>query len=105
MSTKDNIKYAVDFMAQAWNNLISLTIKHAWKNLLPLAKQSQEIEPTNIQRQSALLADALQSIRTVPAPGFDEVSESAFLEELIQTSEKSVEQIISEELEEEDYDE
>ncbi|KAK3880665.1 hypothetical protein Pcinc_014823 [Petrolisthes cinctipes] len=97
---KFNIKQAVDFMVQAWNNLTPPTITHAWENLLPVAKQ-QQCEPT-IQLQSALLVDALQSIRTVPAPGFEEVSESAVLNEFIQTSEKSVEQIISEELEEEE---
>ncbi|KAK3870847.1 hypothetical protein Pcinc_023959 [Petrolisthes cinctipes] len=41
---------------------------------------------------------------TVPVLGFDEVRESAVLNELIQTSEISVEQIISKELEEEDKD-
>lgn len=98
-----NIRHAVDFFVKAWNGITVSSIKHGWKPLLPHLTVDEPAEnPQDLMRAT------LDAVRSVRAPGFNEVDEEE-MQELIhnplrpeQTPEEMIEEDEVEETEEEE---
>ncbi|KAG7174512.1 Jerky protein-like 17, partial [Homarus americanus] len=74
-----NICQAVNFFVKAWGNTTKATIRHAWSALLPQLKSAE----TKTQQPAELMNQVLETIRSIPAPAFQEVTRED-LEELMQ---------------------
>ncbi|KAG7159731.1 hypothetical protein Hamer_G026176, partial [Homarus americanus] len=74
-----NIRQAVNFFVKAWRNTTKATVRHAWSALLPQLKS----EETKRQQPAELMNQVLETVRSIPAPGFQEVTWED-LEEMMQ---------------------
>ncbi|KAG7170874.1 hypothetical protein Hamer_G012437, partial [Homarus americanus] len=74
-----NIHQAVNFFVKAWGNTTKATIRHAWSALLPQLKSAE----TKRQQPAELMNQVLETVRSIPAPGFQEVTREG-LEEMMQ---------------------
>ncbi|KAG7156020.1 putative Tigger transposable element-derived protein 1-like 322, partial [Homarus americanus] len=74
-----NICQAVNFFVKAWGNTTKATIRHAWSALLPQLKSAE----TKRQQPAELMNQVLETVRSIPAPGFQEVTQED-LEEMMQ---------------------
>ncbi|KAG7163069.1 Tigger transposable element-derived protein 1-like 169 [Homarus americanus] len=74
-----NICQAVNFFVKAWGNTTKATVRHAWSALLPQLKSVE----TKRQQPAELMNQVLETVRSIPAPGFQEVTRED-LEELMQ---------------------
>ncbi|KAG7163412.1 hypothetical protein Hamer_G004552 [Homarus americanus] len=74
-----NIRQAVNFFVKAWGNTTKATVRHAWSALLPQLKSAE----TKRQRPAELMNQVLETICSIPAPGFQEVTRED-LEKLMQ---------------------
>ncbi|XP_042229139.1 uncharacterized protein LOC121871081 isoform X2 [Homarus americanus] len=74
-----NIRQAVNFFVKAWGNTTKATVRHAWSALLPQLKSVE----TKRQQPAELMNQVLETVRSIPAPGFQEVTRED-LEELMQ---------------------
>ncbi|KAG7175341.1 hypothetical protein Hamer_G001402 [Homarus americanus] len=70
---------AVNFLVKTWRNTTKATVWHAWSALLPQLKSAE----TKRQQPAELMNQVLETVRSIPAPGFQEVTRED-LEELIQ---------------------
>ncbi|KAG7164010.1 hypothetical protein Hamer_G014477 [Homarus americanus] len=76
---KNNICQAVNFFVKAWGNTKKATVRHAWSALLPQLKSAE----TKRQQPAELMNQVLETVRSIPTPGFQEVTRED-LEELMQ---------------------
>ncbi|KAG7163472.1 hypothetical protein Hamer_G004624 [Homarus americanus] len=74
-----NIRRAVNFLVKAWGNTTKATVRHSWSALLPRLKSAE----TKRQQPAELMNQVLETVRCIPAPGFQEVTR-VDLEELMQ---------------------
>ncbi|KAG7158331.1 hypothetical protein Hamer_G008982 [Homarus americanus] len=74
-----NILQAVNFFVKAWGNTTKATVGHAWLALLPQLKSAE----MKRQQPAELMNQMLETVRSIPAPGFQEVTRED-LEELMQ---------------------
>ncbi|KAG7154589.1 putative Tigger transposable element-derived protein 1-like 324 [Homarus americanus] len=74
-----NIRQAVNFFVKAWGNTTKATVRHAWSALLPQLKSAE----TKRQQPAELMNQVLETVRSIPAPGFQEVTWED-LEEMMQ---------------------
>ncbi|KAG7159342.1 Autophagy-related protein 101-like [Homarus americanus] len=72
-------KEAVNFFVKAWGNTTKATVRHAWSALLPQLKSAE----TKRQQPAELMNQVLETICSIPAPGFQEVTRED-LEEMMQ---------------------
>ncbi|KAG7154582.1 hypothetical protein Hamer_G020005 [Homarus americanus] len=74
-----NIRQAVNFFVKAWGNTTKATVRHAWSALLPQLKsaETKRLQPAELMKQ------VLETVRSIPAPGFQEVTRED-LEEMMQ---------------------
>ncbi|KAG7155722.1 Tigger transposable element-derived protein 1-like 106, partial [Homarus americanus] len=70
---------AVNFFVKAWGNTTKATVRHAWSALLPQLKSAERKR----QQPAELLNQVLETVRSIPAPGFQEVTRED-LEEMMQ---------------------
>ncbi|KAG7177189.1 hypothetical protein Hamer_G000442, partial [Homarus americanus] len=63
----------------AWGNTTKATVRHAWSALLPQLKSAE----TKRQQPAELMNQVLETVRSIPAPGFQEVTRED-LEEMMQ---------------------
>ncbi|KAG7155142.1 hypothetical protein Hamer_G023065 [Homarus americanus] len=68
---KFNIREAVNYLVSAWNQITNAPVHHAWMPLLPHLAKSQDSR----QQQEDLLLETVQSVQSIPAPGFNSVNE------------------------------
>ncbi|KAG7158424.1 hypothetical protein Hamer_G007051, partial [Homarus americanus] len=88
-----NIRQAVNFFVKAWGNTMKATIRHAWSALLPKLKSAE----TKRQQPAELMNQVLETVRSIPAPGFQEVTRED-LEEMMQEGNTSdVEDLLEDE--------
>ena len=75
---KFNIRQAVNFFANAWNNTTLATVQQGWSALLP------ELKPAEPEMRQVLdlMNEVLKAVCSVPAPGFEEVNRED-LEEML----------------------
>ncbi|KAG7163019.1 hypothetical protein Hamer_G002070 [Homarus americanus] len=74
-----NICQAVNFFVKAWGNTTKATVSYAWSALLPQLKSAK----TKSQQPAELMNQVLETVLSIPAPGFQEVTRDDF-EELMQ---------------------
>ncbi|KAG7169160.1 hypothetical protein Hamer_G028145, partial [Homarus americanus] len=70
---------AVNFFVKTWGNTTKATVRHAWSALLPQLKSAE----TKRQQPAELMNQVLETVRSIPAPGFQEVTRED-LEEMMQ---------------------
>ncbi|KAG7169060.1 hypothetical protein Hamer_G011764 [Homarus americanus] len=70
---------AVNFFVKAWGNTTKATVRHAWSALLPQLKLAE----TKRQHPAELMNQVLETVHSIPAPGFQEVTRED-LEEMMQ---------------------
>ncbi|KAG7165636.1 hypothetical protein Hamer_G013140 [Homarus americanus] len=87
-----HIRHAVDHMVAAGNKITLATIKHAWKPLFPHLSNAR----LAVQRQADLLEAAVESARSVPAPGFCEVDAEQINEMLKENDEEMLDDVADE---------
>ncbi|KAG7154067.1 hypothetical protein Hamer_G026243, partial [Homarus americanus] len=63
-----NIYQAVNFFVKAWGNTTKATVRQAWSTLLPQLKSAE----TKRQQPVELMSQVLETVRSIPAPGFQE---------------------------------
>ncbi|KAG7177828.1 hypothetical protein Hamer_G025738 [Homarus americanus] len=61
---------AVNFFVKAWGNTTKATVRHAWSPLLPQLKSAE----TKRQQPAELMNQVLETVRSIPAPGFQEMT-------------------------------
>ncbi|KAG7169723.1 putative Tigger transposable element-derived protein 1-like 323 [Homarus americanus] len=74
-----NIRQAVNFVVKAWGNTTKATVRHAWSVLLPQLKFAE----TKRQQPAERMNQVLETVRSIPAPGFQEVTRED-LEDMMQ---------------------
>ena len=90
---KFNIRQAVNFFVNAWNKTTLATVRHGWSALLPHLKSAE----TERVWASDLMTEVLQAVRSIPAPGFEEVNREDLEEMLNDGDATSVADILDEE--------
>ncbi|KAG7174700.1 Aminomethyltransferase-like [Homarus americanus] len=70
---------AVNFFVKAWGNTTKATVRHAWLAILPQLKSAE----MKRQQPAELMNQVLETVRSIPAPGFQEVTRED-LEEIMQ---------------------
>ncbi|KAK3876891.1 hypothetical protein Pcinc_018354 [Petrolisthes cinctipes] len=90
---KFNIRQAVNFLVNAWNNITLATVRHGWSALLPHLKSAE----TERRQTADLMNEVLKAVRNIPAPGFEEVNRED-LEEMLRDGDAtgSVDDILDE---------
>ncbi|KAG7176275.1 Small nuclear ribonucleoprotein Sm D3-like [Homarus americanus] len=80
LEAEDNMNVqAVNFFVKTWGNTTKATVRHAWSALLPQLKSAE----TKRQQPAELMNQVLETVRSIPAPGFQEVTRED-LEEMMQ---------------------
>ncbi|KAG7154518.1 hypothetical protein Hamer_G026210 [Homarus americanus] len=87
-----HIRCAVDHMVAARNKITLATIKHAWKPLLPHPSNARSA----MRRRADLLEAAVESARSVPAPGFREADAERIDESLKENDEEMTDDVADE---------
>ncbi|KAG7168419.1 Tigger transposable element-derived protein 1-like 81 [Homarus americanus] len=77
-----NIKKAVDFLVEAWEQLSVATVRHAWRHVLqgiPAVRQSQSVTG-EVQTVAVAVDLAREAAQSVTAAGFSETTNDNILE-------------------------
>ncbi|KAG7164183.1 Jerky protein-like 22 [Homarus americanus] len=77
-----NIKKAVDFLVEAWDQLSVATVRHAWRHVLqgiPAVRQSQSVTG-EVQTVTVAVDLAREAAQCVTAAGFSEINNNDILE-------------------------
>ncbi|KAG7164919.1 Tigger transposable element-derived protein 1-like 12 [Homarus americanus] len=77
-----NIKKAVDFLVESWDQLSIATIRHAWRHVLhgiPDERRSQSVTG-EVQTVAVAVDLAREAAQTVTVPGFSETTNDDILE-------------------------
>ncbi|KAG7172935.1 hypothetical protein Hamer_G017919 [Homarus americanus] len=88
-----NIRQAVNFFVKAWGNTTKATVRHAWSALLPQLKSAE----TKRQQPAELMNQVLETVRSIPAPGFQEVTREDLEEMMQEDNTNDVEDLLEDE--------
>ncbi|KAG7174109.1 Tigger transposable element-derived protein 1-like 20 [Homarus americanus] len=93
-----NIKKAVDFLVESWDQLSIATIRHAWRHVLhgiPGERRSQSVTG-EVQNVAVAVDLAREAAQTVTVPGFSETTNDDILE-VIRDPEVTADEMLEEE--------
>ncbi|KAG7172961.1 Tigger transposable element-derived protein 1-like 27 [Homarus americanus] len=93
-----NIKKAVDFLVESWDQLSIATIRHAWRHVLhgiPGERRSQSVTG-EVQNVAVAVDLAREAAQTVTVPGFSETTNDDILE-VIRNPEVTADEMLEEE--------
>ncbi|KAG7170867.1 Tigger transposable element-derived protein 1-like 82 [Homarus americanus] len=93
-----NIKKAVDFLLESWDQLSIATIRHAWRHVLhgiPGERRSQSVTG-EVQNVAVAVDLAREAAQTVTVPGFSETTNDDILE-VIRDPEVTADEMLEEE--------